>query len=348
MLYPLAESDMAIEPTGAGGGTVEIGTRRPAPPANASFAIEIKFEKGTENPSRVFRAAEVMIRALQSLDQTLCAAVDPHIEPVMVLEDVEASSIRVWLANVLSRVDDGALKELEWKPLVGRYLVKAKYAVIRWTNKTGAEGGLLGLAREIRSIAAETDIKHLPDYAPPSIQELSAATRLIDDAKSILLPSDKMAFLTRDESPLDFDLTVKWSTLELSDLAVKETTKFEKMPLTLVVKRPDYLGKSRWDFRHGRKPIPAKIEDEAWLIDFQTRKIDVRPGDALRCLVTIENKYGFDNELIAEDYVVTKVEAVLENQITQGGLSFGRADIAARQPNSPLPTPTQPDTLEKG
>jgi hypothetical protein len=338
---------MAIGPASGGGGTVEIGTRPPGPPSGAAFAIEIKFQKGTENPSRIFQAADVMIRALQGLDQTLCVAVDPHIEPVMVLEDVEASSIRVWLASALSRVDDGALRDIDWKPLIGRYLVRAKYAVIRWTNKEGEESGLLGLAREIRTIAVETDVKLLPDYAPPSIQELSLAARKIDDAKGVLLPSDKMTFLSPEEEPLDFNLTIRWTPEELSELAVKETTTFEKMPVTLIVKRPDYLGRSKWDFRHGKKPLQAKIDDEGWLLDFQTRKVDVRPGDALRCLVTIEHKYGFDNELISEDYVVTKVERVLENQITQGGLSFGAADVAKGPPAASPPSPAPPETPAK-
>ena len=315
---------MGIGPTGGGGGSVELGTQRPGPPSGAAFGLQIDFQRGTDNPSRVFRAADVMIRALQSLDQTLCAAVDPHIEPIMVLEDIEAGSIKVWLANVLSRVDDGALKELDWKPAVGKYLVRAKYAVIRWTNKEGPEASLLGLAREIRTIAAETDVRHIPDYAPPSIQELATTAKQIDAAKDVLLPGDTISLIAPDEPPLDFNLSMRWSPEELSELTVKETTKFEKMPMTLIVKRPDYLGVSQWDFRFGKKAVSAKIEDRKWLTDFQTRQVDVRPGDALRCVVTIEHKYGFDNELISEDYTVTEVLAVLENQVTQSGLNLNQ------------------------
>ena len=52
----------------------------------------------------------------------------------MVLEDVEASSLRVFLKNTLSRVDDEALKTLDWKPVVGRYLVKAKYLALEFLD----------------------------------------------------------------------------------------------------------------------------------------------------------------------------------------------------------------------
>src|SRR5579883_1194449 len=65
------------------------------------------------------------------------------------------------------------------------------------------------------------------------------------------------------------------------------------------------------------RQISANISDSEWLAAFQSRKIDVRPGDALRCLVNIEHHYGYDNELITETYIVTKVVEVLENQISQ-------------------------------
>lgn len=263
-----------------------------------------------------------MIRALQELDHTLCASVDSHIEPVMLLEDIEAGSIKAWLANQLKRVDDEGLKTLDWKPIVGRYLVRAKYAFIRWSNKEGPDGGLLGLAREIRTIAQETDVKHLPDYAPPSVQDLANSAKKIDQAKDFLLAGDGISLESPDEGKVGFNLSVRWTQEELEQFAVKEITKFENMPMTLIVKRPDYLGQSKWDFRFGKKPISAKIEDRTWLDAFQSRRIDVRPGDALKCRVTIEHKYGYDNELIAEEHTVTKVDGVAENQLSQTNLDL--------------------------
>jgi hypothetical protein len=312
-------SDLVMN--GGGGSVVGLGTRAPAPPHDAAFALRIDFQKGSTDPSRVFRAADAMIRALQSLDRSLCVAVDPHIDPVMLLEDIEAGSLKIWLAETLNRLDDDGLKELDWKQLVGKYLVRAKYAYIRWANK-GETTSLLDLAREMRSIAQETDIRQIPDYAPPSIEDLVEVTKQIDNAKSLLQPGDRISFQGPGEPEVDFDLTIRWSEQELGDLAIKETTRFEKMPLILIVKRPDYLGTSKWDVRLGKKPISARIEDKEWLAKFQSRQVDVRPGDALRCLVTIEQKYGFDNELASEEYVITNVESVLENQVRQGDLGL--------------------------
>ena len=62
-------------------------------------------------------------------------------------------------------------------------------------------------------------------------------------------------------------------------MAVKETVTFPSAPMILAVKKPDYLGDSKWDLRHGKRPISARIEDGAWLRRFQSREVDVRPGN---------------------------------------------------------------------
>lgn len=298
-------------------GGVHISTDRPPTPDDADFVLRIDFLKHVANPQRVFQAADAMIRAFQRLDRVLCASIDSRIEPMMMLEEIEAGSIKIWLKNVLSAVDDDALKKLDWKQAVGSYLLKAKYAYISWTNKESSALTLADLSKEIKQIALETDVKHLPDYAPPSVIELAETTKQIEEAKSFLTAGDAISFGAPSDTPISFNLEVSWTTAELSEFSVKETTTFPNMRMNLIVRRPDYLGASKWEFRHGKKPIQAKIADVEWLKSFQVRRVDVRPGDALTCLVTIEYGYGYDNELIQENYTVTKVEKVLENLSSQ-------------------------------
>lgn len=307
---------------GEGNGSIGLTTEEPPSPPDSSFALHIEFQPGSASPQRIFQAADLMIQAMQDLDKALCQSVDSKIEPMMLLEDIEAGSIKIWLANAILRVDDEALKKLDWRPLVGKYLVRAKYAFIKWSNKEGDGQTLLELAKEIRLIANEVDIKYIQDTVPPSIQELSEVAKKVDIAKQVLLPSDKISYISNGSPDISFNLSAKWSEQQLSDLSVKETTKSENMSLTLIVKRPDYLGKSKWDFRFGKRSISAKIEDQKWLDNFQNRKVDIRPGDAIRCLVTIEYKYGYDNELLYEDYTITSVVGVVENQMKQIDMSF--------------------------
>lgn len=103
-------------------------------------------------------------------------------------------------------------------------------------------------------------------------------------------------------------------------MATKEKISIPPVQMILAVKKPDYLGASKWDFRHGKRAISGRIDDGDFLTEFQGRKTNVRPGDALRCMVTIEMRYGFDNELISETLIVLEVLEVLEDLSVQGDL----------------------------
>lgn len=291
---------------------VHISNRPPAGPPDADFAIVIDFKKDSGDPARVFRAADKTIRALALADNAFCSSIDSSIRTMLVLEDIEAGSIKIWLKNILTATDDDALKNIDWKPAVGKYLVRAKYVYLKWANKSEPEQTLSSLTRDIQTIASETDVLHLPDYAPPQSQDLIAATRTLDEARGDLIEGDELIYRSADEDDIRFDLGIRWDISDLEAMSVKETAVHENMSMNLIVKKPDYLGNSMWDLRHGNKTISAKMEDGDWLEAFQDRQIDIRPGDALKCKVTLENRYGFDNELISESFTITKVMEVLE------------------------------------
>ena len=98
----------------------------------ADFCIAIDFEKGSEAPSRVFRALSYIIDSFHALDKDLIQSIDSKIEPIVLLEDIESGSIKTWLRYIFNELDDEALKKLDWKSIIGRYLVKAKYLIIKF------------------------------------------------------------------------------------------------------------------------------------------------------------------------------------------------------------------------
>ena len=86
------------------------------------------------------------------------------------------------------------------------------------------------------------------------------------------------------------------------------------------MKKPDFLGDSQWEFKHGKKTIRAKVADETWLNTFRKREIDVRPGDALRCIVVVAYDYGHDGELLRERFLIVSVQEKIDNQYKQDDL----------------------------
>lgn len=305
--------------------TLTLTDVEPKPP-RADFGFEIDFQRGVGPASRVFTATHDFIKACEALDKELVRSIDSSIETILVLEDIQTGSIKTWLRNVVTSADDEALKRLDWKPLVGEYLVRAKYAVIRWIDDEETPRRLPDLRREIQKIAEETDVRHLPDYTAPSPSALVQAIEDFQGVKENLLPGDHAKMLTPDGA-IEFNLSVVLPIEDIQQLAVARTITNPPAEMILPVKKPDYLGDSKWDLRHGKRNISAKIEDESWLRRFQSRQVDVRPGDALRCRVEIANLYGFDNELLTEKYTVLEVLEVLVNRVETLDLPFDTGDI---------------------
>jgi hypothetical protein len=298
--------------------SVGLSTTEPIPAA-ADFAIYIDFDRGAERPQRIFQAVDGLISAFQRLDRVLAGSVNSSIEPVLVLEDIEAGSLKVWLRDKLILADDQALLTLDWKPLVGKYLVAAKYAFVRWVNdeeERGRPGSLAELRRHFMTLARDTDVQRLGAYGVPSAADILGSAADVAGALSRLAPEDRAEFIS-DQGSAAFNLELDWGDVNLEDLAVREEITMPPSPMILAVRRPDYLGEAQWEFRWGKRTIRAKFTDQAWLRQFQSRSVDVRPGDALRCMAVQQVRYGYDNEVISETFTVERVVEVLENQYRQ-------------------------------
>lgn len=215
---------------------VTLTTKRPEPPP-ADFAIEIDFRRGEGSASRVFLAINEFIRGCERLDAELVQSIDNNIETVMVLEDIETGSIKVWLRNILRSTEDDALKTLDWRPAVGKYLVRSKYAVLEWLDDESPDKSLPSLARKIQGIASETDVKHLPDYQAPTPAALLKAAKDFEGVKNQLVAGDRAIYVPREGEPHEMNLSMRWDIEDIEAMAVKETVEFPIAPMILAVKK---------------------------------------------------------------------------------------------------------------
>ena len=189
------------------------------------LGIEIKFERGSGDPARVFRSMTALIGAFEAIDRTLVKSIDTKIEPVLLLEDVEASSIKSWFRNVLIAVPDDALKNLDWKRAVGEFAVKAKYLYIDFTSRTTTISNreeLLGLQGKILDLARETDVLRLPAYEPVKPEQIAASLDQISKALQPLRDGDSAMYLSKfGDAPFNLTFGVAPETLE--ELLVRDT-----------------------------------------------------------------------------------------------------------------------------
>lgn len=282
-------------------------------PSEVDFCIKIDFEKKSDNPTRIFRTITELLDSFHQLDLDLVHSIDTKIEPTLLLEDIEVGSLKVWLTSTLSSIDDEGLKTLEWKKIVGEYLVRAKYLFINFLSDKqtiNSRNQIKSLESDLNKLAKETDVKSLPIYRPIPQTSLVKNIKTLTSSLRHLKHSDKATYISLEGKEAEFNLTFKVDEDNFNKLLVRE-----EIPSTntmiLKVKKPDYLGESMWDFKHGETPYQAKILDKPWLKKFQDREVEVKPGDALR--VTIESiaQYGFENEVIDYKHSILKVHEVI-------------------------------------
>lgn len=96
----------------------------------------------------------------------------------------------------------------------------------------------------------------------------------------------------------------------IEDLLTAETLS-SVSEMFLKIKKPDYLGDSKWEFRHGKSPINASIIDNSWLLRFRNREFALMPGDSLKAKVKTEVKYDYDREVSSVNYFITEVLEVV-------------------------------------
>ncbi len=286
------------------------------------FEISIDFKRGDGDPSRVFRAMSGLIDAFQSIDTHLANSFDISLDASLVLEEVEAGSIKATFKDVIEGLPDEALKNSEWKIIFGHLLLHSKYTILEWLNNrteiTHREDVMV-LENQLVKIAEETDLKLLPAYAAPSAEMLLSDIHSVQESLEYLLEEDSASYKYGDKK-VNFNRDLNISNEIVREVLTKEIVKSSGKRI-IKVKKPDYLGQSMWAFQYDGKSIEAKIVDSTWLAKFQGRAAEIKPGDSLSVMLYEEISYGYEGEVVHRHYEVENVYEIIKPP-TQQNIGF--------------------------
>lgn len=280
------------------------------------FLLAINFPAELKDPQRVFITAAHCLEALHSCDEMLLKSISSSIQPIFVLEQVETGSIKIWLKQLLENVPDDALNNIDWKPAVGQYLVKGKYFILK---KLGSNKGLPDkaelkeLSDELHNIAKETGALKMPAYAKVSEADLANEALRLSKAISDLKEGESISF---DCDSGDARLAAGYSVTEqeIDNLLIDQEIS-NLSDVILIIRRPDFLGETKWGFSFEKRNLLVSIDDKEWLARFQAGEIDIRPGDALQVKLRDTAYYGANGEVIKMDQSIEKVIKVIRKQV---------------------------------
>ena len=279
-------------------------------PEAPEIVLKIDFEDGKSDAAHVFQLATDLIRSLEGMDRLLCRSFDTSVRVSLVVEDLNKSSIRVTLKNIIEEIPDEAISELSVKKVVGHFLLKGKKRIIKFLEEgEKSEEDLKLLTREIHEDARETEILLLPHY-----QEL--------DNASLIQEMDKFQKIKRNLSESE-DIQIAFSGQNVpvnkdSDwipsevLTVDEPDPFvDEQEVVLVIAKPDMQGGPRWTFRKDKSNNTIEICDQPWLKKFISDRTSLAPGDALRVRLKAIQKFDeFGRQTKAEAKIIRVLEIV--------------------------------------
>lgn len=284
------------------------------------FAVlVIDFEKNTLDPARVFRAGAAMIQALAEADRTLADGFGLKLDPEPLLLDIEAGSLRTKLATFLRNTPDEILEKGEVRPLIGNFLVRSKHRLLKALDPEATPDLRLRLEQTRDAIANEAKATGFAalGYTPPPVQVIAEHLRAVSRATAMLQDGDRMRYEAgADAAFLEPSTAIDDEKL---DEALTDRELVSSARMLLKIKRPDFLGDTQWDFRHGQEQIRARIADEIWLQSFRSRLVAVRPGDALDAMVRVTARYGTSGDLLRTTHTVLQVINVVSSA---GGASL--------------------------
>ena len=278
------------------------------------FSIALDFIPSS-SPRRVLTAASEFLEALESLDSLLVKSVAPSLKCSYRLQSVQSGSLLTYIKAVLETVDDEELKKGNTNVLIGAFMLKAKYACLSYLsrhNGIGKRNDLMELANSVHMIALQSGISQMQAYSKPPLYELGKEARKISDSLQLLEEGESVAFqIDEQQTALTRHMVVTPADLELL-LVEREISTPTKM--ILKVRKPDFLGNSRWEFRYNGQSVFIPVNDAEWLAKFQSGKQDFRPGVSLVVECTHTVSYGYDGEVVEESRVIEKVLDIIPKQ----------------------------------
>lgn len=279
---------------------------------NKGFQLYIDFVKSEGDPARVFHSMAELIEAFEQIDQHLAGMFGESTATELVLDDLEAGSLKSWLRNIILVIPDEAISEFEIKKLIGHFLLKAKYKIVEWlaeNEKIESIEQVRDLEGELLRLADESNVKKIPAYVPINTRTLLSQINSIQLAVSRLDERDTVRY----ESPVGTKNIPRGIVVDedlIREILTRQTLITEGERL-VKVKKPDYLGRSKWVVRHAGHSIEAKFEDFHWLEQFHGNAVALNPGDSLRVVMREEVSYGYENEVVHVSYTIKKVVEIV-------------------------------------
>lgn len=276
-----------------------------------TYFIETKFPAAAESPSGLFYGIGRLTQTLYDIDLLLLRSLDPEVEAIQKLDRLELGSLRTWFTENLFFPDQRQLGSEDPDPEeLDAYLTEGRADLLQAMNGDINEPSQMdAIAKKIEE-GADSRALISPSFTKPSL--LSIAERMDDIQKGLLaLPkSSTVAYGSAAGKALSLPSASSVDVSSIREKLTKETIK-NTATVILLVKKPDFIGNSRWLFKHGTTAIEARVLDEDWMSSFRGRTLELKPGDYVRVTMDTYTSYDARGAVLSLHREIVAVHEVL-------------------------------------
>ncbi len=284
--------------------------------ADENYCLKIDFDKEKDSPVAALVALGEFAAGLEKFDKIMAEhLIGSDIIPSLVLENIQAGSIWTFFTNVLRNTDDSEIKEKGHWAFYNQFLIELKHAILGWIDQKQKISSVNDI-REIEAIVIEVVKKYearpLADYHIEEAKLMDAIDALASPIYA--LPKAQKVTLISKNQTSEFSHQYSLSRTKIEEGLV-ETTSTTNVLKYMRIKKPDYLGESKWELRdENNDRLDAKILDEKWLNDFHQEKLPKFPGptSVLKVRGHIIQKFDKKGRKVAEELEIISVEDVIQ------------------------------------
>lgn len=282
------------------------------------FELDLMFS-GHKNPVEAFEQVGKMYQKLLSIDQQILYNILPNAKLEYELIDLEYSSIKSRVNQILKSIPDDVLKDiLNPSKLIGHLLVYIKKRLIK--------------ATEINEVQSVETLQKVTTDINKEINKLPSTTIIILEINNyfVLNAINELVLegrkLKKDEY---FEYKSKAGNARISNISSVNMAKLlfdlggqtieQQRIEALKVKTQDLLSdKASWKLIRQGKQIEVKILHKEWLDDYHDRKIIILPNDYLKVDLKITYTSNTNTKKPIITYEAIKVLEVLPPDKIEG------------------------------
>jgi hypothetical protein len=217
-----------------------------------------------------------------------------------------------WNELIISQ--DGQIDDTPESEKIEEYIEESRAETLKFiADKKSSVKDLENLKNTISEIASQKELTESFNYAELDLLKLAKSINSINNSTDKLNTNE--SFELKSENTVVKEIVAGTNKIDIEDVeeALTENEIVNESEMFYLIKKPDFLGDSAWNFKHGTKSVTVKILHQEWLEEFHSGKVPVVPGDSLNVLVRQTSKYNRNGYLISDKLEIIKVISVIHN-----------------------------------